>query len=233
MVKDAAYLPDFKDQIASLPVDHRPNPPQDPDGNYIGASLDPTSLQVGTVEPLLAETNSKSIILGQGFSGSISSPFTRASVEDHPSPSATAGTPIPIAFTVTDANAAETLAGNMNNNNNGATAILRNNHWQNRCIFAWASFTLIAISGIVVGGLCGSGACSGHGTTDSTREQDIMNFINSNSNMGVDLVPNGTTPEERALHWIINDDSVQLNFGDEGDELRILQRYSLLTLWFQ
>ena len=241
MVKDAAYLPDFKDQIASLPVDHRPNPPQDPDGNYIGASLGPTSFQVGTVEPLLAETNSKSIILGQGFSGSISSPFTRASVEDHPSPSATAGTPIPIAFTVTNADAAENLTGNMNsrsnNDNCGANAMMQNNCdlRQTRCAFAWASFTLIAIAGVVVGGICGSGGCGSDSDEIATfaHAQNITNFINSNTYMGVYLSPTGSSPEERALKWLINDDSLQLNVGVEYDEFRLLQRYSLLTLWFQ
>jgi hypothetical protein len=51
--------------------------------------------------------------------------------------------------------------------------------------------------------------------------------------MGVDLSPTGTSPEERALQWLINDDPLQLNVGAEGDEFRLLQRYSLLTLWFQ
>ena len=29
------------------------------------------------------------------------------------------------------------------------------------------------------------------------------------------------------------DDPLQLNVSDDGDEFRLLQRYSLLTLWFQ
>ena len=51
--------------------------------------------------------------------------------------------------------------------------------------------------------------------------------------MGVDLLPTGSLPEERALQWLINDDPMQLNVSDVGDESRLLQRYSLLTLCFQ
>ena len=70
--------------------------------------------------------------------------------------------------------------------------------------------------------------------TNSTREQSITIFINENSNMGVYLSPTGSSPEERALQWLIYEDPLQLNAGAaEADEFRLLQRYSLLTLWFQ
>ena len=71
--------------------------------------------------------------------------------------------------------------------------------------------------------------------TLSTRAQNITNFIQLHSYLdGVELSPGGSLPEEQALQWLINNDPLRLTVGnDNGDEFRLLQRYSVLNLWFQ
>ena len=113
--------------------------------------------------------------------------------------------------------------------------------------------TLLGIAGVVVCGVCrGVGGCGAlrqppsSSTTSTvfwTREEAITNWINENSyynnnndddELLVLLSPDGSRPEELALSWLIYRDPLQLNAGtNETEKWRLLQRYSLLTLWFQ
>ena len=106
---------------------------------------------------------------------------------------------------------------------------------------------LLTIAGVVVCGVCrGVDACSSlrrqqpqppTTTIFLTREQAITDLINTNSYMkNIEQQPlssSGSRPEELALHWLIHRDPLQLNIGNDVDDYRLLQRYSLLTLWFQ
>ena len=250
MTKDL-YFWKFKGQVPSAPANHRPRPPQDPDGLILAREEDATSaasVHAETLEPLPAgsennnkNNNNKSIIVDRAVK--TMPQLTRASADDRPLPSAKSVTPIPLAFEVINAGSRGAPTEDISNdNNNGsinlATAPTQNsrNHnqkpfpWKN--VIAWALLMVMVVAGAVVGGVCGYGGCGGGEATASARTLTITNFVNSNSYLGVDLSPTGTLPEERALHWIIHDDPLHLDVS-EGDALRILQRYSLLTLWFQ
>lgn len=115
--------------------------------------------------------------------------------------------------------------------------------------------TMLGIAGVIACGVCrGVGGCgafrhpsSRSSTTTTifwTREQAITNWINENryyyyrndydDEEELLLSPEGSLPEEMALSWLIYRDPLQLNAGNNATEkFRLLQRYSLLTLWFQ
>ena len=147
MSKESTNLPEFKNQVASVPADRRPPPPRDPDGlllagdEAVRAALGSASLQEETVEPVPAGNNCKdNSILGRSASGTLE--------DGHPTTSATTVTPIPIAFAVTDAVDADTPTGNSNNIINDVTTPTQNNRDPR---FLWISFACFAFAGAAVG----------------------------------------------------------------------------------
>jgi hypothetical protein len=99
--------------------------------------------------------------------------------------------------------------------------------------------------------ICRSGKCSTTTTTTTTgpptatlspRAEFIVDFINNNTLTGQTILyPDDTTPEGRALLWLIDDDEQKAkNNGtfvvmdrDDDDEVSLQQRYALATLCFQ
>jgi Leucine-rich repeat (LRR) protein len=71
-----------------------------------------------------------------------------------------------------------------------------------------------------------------------SRAQDVAAFINDVT-LSKQLLSIGSSsrdvlsPEEQALQWLIKDDPLQLSIDTPSDQFRLIQRYALLTLWFQ
>jgi hypothetical protein len=92
---------------------------------------------------------------------------------------------------------------------------------------------LIAVT--AVAGICATGRCSSPTTdparaaTDPARASIILSYINSITLSGRTLTyPSGSTAEERAVQWLIDDDlDTAVN-----DKQSLRQRYVLGTLWF-
>jgi Leucine rich repeat len=105
---------------------------------------------------------------------------------------------------------------------------------------------VISVIGGGVGGYCASsGKCGGgsgssaDGTGDDasknvTVADNVTSFINSISLSGRSITSAGTTPEDRALQWLIDEYVVPLTATNRSiDELHLIQRYALSALWFQ
>jgi hypothetical protein len=75
----------------------------------------------------------------------------------------------------------------------------------------------------------------------SARAQFILDYINGITLTGRTIMhPNDTTPEGRAIMWLIEDDKTRNNddmsiasFEEEVQLVSLRQRYALATLWFQ
>jgi hypothetical protein len=91
----------------------------------------------------------------------------------------------------------------------------------------------LAVAAVV--GACSAGKCGGSDASSSdhsTRAYEILAYIESISLLTSGRrvrYPDGSTPEGRAVTWLIEKD-----LGTEpSDELALRQRYALATLWFQ
>jgi hypothetical protein len=104
-----------------------------------------------------------------------------------------------------------------------------------RFIVAVVVLVAVLIAVTAVAGICGTGRCSSPTTdparaaTDPARAGIILSYINSITLSGRTLTyPNGSTAEERAVQWLIDDDlDTAVN-----DKQSLRQRYVLGTLWY-
>jgi Leucine rich repeat len=128
----------------------------------------------------------------------------------------------------------------------------------------WAIGILTIVTAIVITGVCSSGKCSGKAVDlppsqvptsspsfsppmTSTNALEVMmesavtSFVNAISFLDEEIHMNGTSPESRALAWLILNDTLfnrteLLTLNSKVDtevSFRVRQRYPLLTLWFQ
>lgn len=72
-------------------------------------------------------------------------------------------------------------------------------------------------------------------TRNNTRVDAIVDFFNSVTLSAVNFTYPlaGDLPEEQAVSWLIAEDPLQLFAGTTSDQLRLLQRYVLMTIWVQ
>jgi Leucine-rich repeat (LRR) protein len=134
---------------------------------------------------------------------------------------------------------------------------------QNRVLWLVIGILVVMIA-IVVTGVCSSGKCSTKSDhsineipslspslapsrsptktpVDVQIEQAVSAFINNITYLEEEILVNGTTPESRALAWLIRDDELYadnrsklLNLDSESEvRFRLRQRYPLRTLWYQ
>lgn len=65
-----------------------------------------------------------------------------------------------------------------------------------------------------------------------TRQGQIFSYITSISQAEEGVFTDPTAAEALALQWLMEEDPAGLNPEDPNDQLRLQQRYALLTLWF-
>jgi hypothetical protein len=123
----------------------------------------------------------------------------------------------------------------------------------------WLIGILTFATASVVAGVCASGKCgakdknpetfsptfspsqSPTSTSDLIVSRVVTSFFNNISFLEGNISARGTSPESRALAWLIRDDTLfnsseLLTLDSETDTevaFRLRQRYPLLTLWFQ
>lgn len=214
----------YKHQVTPDPADRHPPSCRDRDGPLLDLddatrattfSGEASTVVADTVvEPSLFPSNNNNNtntnILAGDVGIRILPPSNRALVENHnPNslPSATSATLIPIAFVVPDEDAVDTPTGNINSNEAATPTQTNRDHRQNRFALALVSFTAIAVAGIVVVGVvCGSGDCSGGGTTP-TEAQPAPMMASSN----------GITTPSRAARTTLSPVTTQApTFSTEG-----------------
>jgi hypothetical protein len=123
-----------------------------------------------------------------------------------------------------------------------------------------ATFGLLVFTASVTVAVCGSDMCKKRKTTTtppptmlSARAQFIVDYINNITLTGRTFpYPDDTTPEGRALAWLVEDNDVARKNEEENDigqsngtstmttarntdndKVSLRQRYALATLWFQ
>jgi hypothetical protein len=128
----------------------------------------------------------------------------------------------------------------------------------------WTCGVLAVAIAIVITGVCASGKCSAKSNSPSTNvlnstgslpptmsptetpidvmvARAVASFVNEISLLDEEILVNGTTPESRALAWLIQKDTLfnnsalmTLDTETETDvSFRIRQRFPLITLWYQ
>jgi hypothetical protein len=65
-----------------------------------------------------------------------------------------------------------------------------------------------------------------------SREGRIYSHIASKSQYGEDILTDPATGEAQALQWLMDEDPVDLDPLDFEDQIRLDQRFALLTIWF-
>jgi hypothetical protein len=103
----------------------------------------------------------------------------------------------------------------------------------------WLLLFAVVLSAVFAG-FCGAGKCSGtsgeaSSSADNYRAAAIATFVNriSLSSEPIEYPPpnsSAATAEELALQWLIEQDPLSLPYSEQ---LRLQQRYALLTLWIE
>jgi len=103
--------------------------------------------------------------------------------------------------------------------------------------------TMLLILGVVVGGVCGSGNCSSKTTavaivesspTNEARAASILGYLNEISWSDTEIRSDPQeSSQERAANWLIQNDPLELTVDTAEKRSRLVQRFALLTLWFE
>jgi hypothetical protein len=81
-------------------------------------------------------------------------------------------------------------------------------------------------------GTQGGESSGGNLPTDSDRGGRMYDYLTSVATLGASAFTNALSPESRAFTWLVEEDPLQLDPVDDVSNIRINQRFALLSIWF-
>jgi hypothetical protein len=124
------------------------------------------------------------------------------------------------------------------------------------CVGLSVCLFVVVAAAVGIGGFCSSNGACGKDSNDNGKDvvgtggenrkdggdniskalsssEIITSYINSITLSGRTISLNGTTPEDLAMQWIVDDYAARETFSLDSDQAKIMERYALAALLFQ